>query len=517
VKRLEIRDGQHEVCMHSVVKRWTTGLFFGWLLAVLPTLAMAAEAPAAAKPGKPASDETWQSIYMSGQRVGFVHAVTQEIEKDGRKIIVSDNLTGMTIKRFGFTLKMSMMQTSEEDADGNLLRYKFTIDNPPNSHTETRGEIVDGKLEVTTTNSGRETKSTLPWDADVKSPAWIERILEVEPLKEGEKKSFKMFSIEHSKVATVTLIDKGKEETKLLDGSMAKLERIDMTHSLVPLLVLQSYADDKGETVKTVTNLMGMETYTVSKDEALKEVSGGDLDVGAETVIKTEPIPKIHQAHKAVYKITIEGQAGDAFSEGPTQHVKKISDTELELTVISIKPGEKGDQPQPGNSFLDASQFLDSNDARVQALAKEGAAGITDPAKLAIQLEKFVHDRLTDKNFSTALATASEVARDLAGDCTEHAVLLAALLRANKIPARVAIGFVYAKSIGGFGGHMWTEAYINGQWVPLDATLAMGGIGCGHLKISDSDLAENSAAPVSAFIPIIHLLGKTKVEAVKVE
>jgi transglutaminase-like putative cysteine protease len=64
---------------------------------------------------------------------------------------------------------------------------------------------------------------------------------------------------------------------------------------------------------------------------------------------------------------------------------------------------------------------------------------------------------------------------------------------------------------------MWTEAYLNGQWVPLDATLGRGGIGGGHIKVADADLSENSAAPVAAFVPIIHLLGKTKVEVLKVE
>ena len=42
-------------------------------------------------------------------------------------------------------------------------------------------------------------------------------------------------------------------------------------------------------------------------------------------------------------------------------------------------------------------------------------------------------------------ATAAEVARSREGDCTEHAVLLAALARARGIPARVAMGLVYVR------------------------------------------------------------------------
>jgi transglutaminase-like putative cysteine protease len=64
---------------------------------------------------------------------------------------------------------------------------------------------------------------------------------------------------------------------------------------------------------------------------------------------------------------------------------------------------------------------------------------------------------------------------------------------------------------------MWTEAFVNGRWVPLDATLGLGGIGVGHIKVADADLSENSAAPVGAFVPIVHLLGKMQVSPIKVE
>ena len=61
------------------------------------------------------------------------------------------------------------------------------------------------------------------------------------------------------------------------------------------------------------------------------------------------------------------------------------------------------------------------------------------------------------KNLSVGLATAKEVARTLAGDCTEHAVLAAALGRAAGIPTKVATGLVYFQGMLGY--HMWTEFY----------------------------------------------------------
>ncbi|MBX3442203.1 MAG: transglutaminase family protein [Planctomyces sp.] len=488
---------------------------FGLGLLCLLTLGLAA-GPAFAE-NAAGGEESWQSIYISGQRVGFAHVQIRDVEREGRSLTVSDTLSQMTIRRFGISLKMSVQQTTEEDADGNLLSYRFSVINPPLSKTESRGEIVDGQLQLTTLNSGIEKTSTAPWDAAVKSPAWIERVLEIEPLEAGQSRTFKMFDPQFTKVAEMTLTHRGEEETELLDGSRALLEKIESRHSLVPGLVLTSYVDSKGETRKSVTNLMDMTTFTVTKEEALKEISPGDLDIGMDTVIKTGPIPNVHKAERGVYVVTTDGPAAGILPEGATQSVTQTGDRSLELTVRAIRPGDAGEEPAPGPEYLAASRFLDTDDPVVRELANEGAGAETDPAKLAVKLEKFVHAKVKDKNFSTALATASEVARELSGDCTEHAVLLAAALRVRDVPSRVVIGFVYADSIGGFGGHMWTEAYINGTWVPLDATLGLGGIGVGHIKVTDADLAENSAAPVGAFVPIIHLLGKTQIKPGVVE
>ena len=43
-----------------------------------------------------------------------------------------------------------------------------------------------------------------------------------------------------------------------------------------------------------------------------------------------------------------------------------------------------------------------------------------------------------------SLATADHVAKTLEGDCTEYAMLTAAMCRAEGVPSRTAMGLVYA-------------------------------------------------------------------------
>jgi hypothetical protein len=80
---------------------------------------------------------------------------------------------------------------------------------------------------------------------------------------------------------------------------------------------------------------------------------------------------------------------------------------------------------------------------------------------------------ITDKGSGAGWHIASQVARRRAGDCTEHAVLLAALARFAGRPARVVIGVVLVWPSGAFPqafGHAWTEIAEGEVWRRADAT-----------------------------------------------
>ncbi len=126
-----------------------------------------------------------------------------------------------------------------------------------------------------------------------------------------------------------------------------------------------------------------------------------------------------------------------------------------------------------------------------------------------------MHDAVSEKNFSHGFATAAEVAQSREGDCTEHAVLLAALARACGIPSRVAIGLVYVDRSGGFGYHMWTEVYLDGQWIPLDGIMGTGGTSAAYLKLNDSSL--DGASAYSSFLSVAQVLGQLKVSVLSAE
>ena len=127
-------------------------------------------------------------------------------------------------------------------------------------------------------------------------------------------------------------------------------------------------------------------------------------------------------------------------------------------------------------------------------------------------LERYVH-RVLKTGLQRRLLDGRRRGPPRKGDCKEHAIYLAALARARGIPARVAIGMVYSN--GAFGGHMWTEVYIDGRWIPLDGTLGNGGIGAAHLKQGQSTLEGVSA--YIACLPAAQVAGRLKIEVLEAE
>ena len=54
-----------------------------------------------------------------------------------------------------------------------------------------------------------------------------------------------------------------------------------------------------------------------------------------------------------------------------------------------------------------------------------------------------------------------------------------------------------------------------GNWIPIDATLAKGGIGAGHLELAHSSL--KGASAYSSFLPVVQVVGRLKIEVIEAE
>ena len=134
-----------------------------------------------------------------------------------------------------------------------------------------------------------------------------------------------------------------------------------------------------------------------------------------------------------------------------------------------------------GDEYLKSTPYVDFKNRDVQQflsildnhLIEVGANNQTslDQWRMALAFEAALSSRINPSfDYLAGTAKASEVARLKEGVCDENAVLLAALLRAKEIPARMVGGLVYAEELQGFMYHAWVEAWIGDRWRSLDST-----------------------------------------------
>ncbi|MBX3412962.1 MAG: transglutaminase domain-containing protein [Pirellulales bacterium] len=474
--------------------------------------------------------ETWDVVFFQGAKVGYGRMAVSRLREGDRDLLRIDGLQHLSLKRFGQANEQEIKLTSIETPQGEVIRFEAQTAVGP-SPISVRGEVRAGELVVDSTTEGRTTNRKMPWKKGVGGFFALEMSLLRKPLVPGEKRRIEMLApplLNQVELATLDLTAREFEPTKLLGGNF-QLLRVDSRATLPGNVTLDSvmWTDRLGNLLKSVVPAVRQETFRTTKDVALGEPTDGQVDLGFDTMVRVEgrSIPRPHDTKRVKYRVTLaDGDPASIFSSGSTQTVASTGANQAEVMVISLAPnataGAKGtprgeNQAVPTDDDRKPNGLIQSDDPIIVAMAKEAAGNNTDHWRTAVALEQYVHENIKAKNFSQAFATAAEVAKTLEGDCTEHAVLLAALARARGIPARVVIGLIFVPSAAGFGYHMWTEVFVGGQWVPLDATLGRGGIGAAHLKLTHSSLAEASA--YSCFLPVATVLGRLKIEVLEVE
>lgn len=130
-------------------------------------------------------------------------------------------------------------------------------------------------------------------------------------------------------------------------------------------------------------------------------------------------------------------------------------------------------------SWLQPTAFIDSDDERVAAFARDAAGDSPDAKERAIRLYYAVRDGIRYDPYRVELSAdhfrASACVERGYGFCITKAVLLAACLRAEDIPARLGFGdvrnhlaterLIELNNGDLFIFHGYTDVYLDGIWV----------------------------------------------------
>lgn len=491
--------------------------------AVKSTDETADSAASASDPPTVAAQETWDVMYMQGRKVGYQRTSRRNVERDGRELVEYESELHLSVERSKQRTDSGLELTSLETSDGRLLSFTST-NRMGQQPAITVGAVHDGQLLVETDTAGKVSSSETDFPDQAGGFLALEQSLARQPMKPGEKRQVLALEPLLNMLVAIELAARDFESTELLCGTYDLL-RIDERQELTPGNLVEGtlWVDRTGQILKAEVPIMQQVAYRATREVALDEADAAAFDLGRATEVRLDkPLPAGHKSRHVRYQVELEsGDPARVFVSDGTQQVESTGPHTAVVTVTALPlndppPASALASAAPTTADVEPSDLVQSDDARIVAMAHEAIGDEQGPRRMALALEGYVHDKMRARQgYATAFASASEVAQSLSGDCTEHAVLLAALARAVKIPSRVAMGLVYVPQDQTFAYHLWTEVYVDRCWLPIDATLGQGGIGAAHLKLGVSSLSGPHA--YVSFLPLARVLGRLKIEVLGAE
>jgi hypothetical protein len=478
--------------------------------------------------------EAWDVAYLNGKRGGYVHLVVKEVpHPSGRTIIQASRDMKLTVRRHGDSATVQVIAGTEELPDGRVLGTFMTQMLGKQIGQQVRGVVEpDGKQLHLTSQGNPPLDKRIPWGPGVLGTYGELQLLKNRKpaLQKGDKFDYRIFEPLINVVVTIRGVVEDFEEISI-GGGRPRLMRVSSVPDIIADMQMPGnimWFDANYEVRRSATRMPGMGNLVMERADqqtAMAPIPPHQLPVindSQSIYLNTQRIPQVHAAKQMVYRMTLPKDRNPAqtFARDARQDIRDVKDKSFELVVTAIRtPPEKapvGDKG-PGAEFLLSNYFITSDDPRVKQHAAAAVGQEADPWRRALMIERWVNQNMNVLNFSEAMAPASHVAQTLEGDCTEYAMLAAAMCRAVGVPSRTAIGLVYVDGPRPFlGFHMWTEVYVRGVWLATDATLGQGGVGPAHVKICDHSWQGMRA--MTPLLPIMRvMLGEPTADVVGVK
>ncbi|MBZ0222540.1 MAG: transglutaminase domain-containing protein [Dokdonella sp.] len=469
-------------------------------LAALALLVLACTAQAA----PPA--QQWYTVLLDGRKIGSFE--TTRTVHEGQ--VQTTQTLDIKLERAGISIGLRNSESTTETPAGKPLAFSSTA-SMSGIETRIEGRIVDGRIEATTSVGGVTQKRSLPWPEGALMPEAARLLGLRKGLTEGvhyDALAFQPSALEGVRIGTRI----GPRENVELPGGPRQLVRAEQAMTIAgTTLNSRSWVDAQQTVYKLVMPLMGVDLVMLACDHACATAPNQSSDVFERTLlIAPRALSPAELAGPMRYTLGWRGSGKYSGLINTDEQSVKVDGAARVLTVDPEAHAASAAE-RPGKNELRPSDYLQSEAPEIIALARKAVGDAQSPQEKMQRIETFVRGFISNKNLNVGYASALEVARKPEGDCTEHAVLVAALGRASGVATRVATGLAYAPGFAGkdsvFVPHAWAQAWIDGRWRSFDA--ALKGFDSGHIAFAVGD------GDPWKFFAGLELLGNLELKAVE--
>jgi hypothetical protein len=405
-----------------------------------------------------AADTHWQSVLAGDRKVGQIE-FTRRVEGD--RAIRSEKVTlelGRPGRRHSYELHIETHSTLE----GLLVRV-VRESKAPEGHEFVDARLVDGDLVMSIGPGPRKHTRTLRSVGELRTEEMVRRWLDdpAQPL------VFRAFDSAKLAVAEIEL-----SRPESVNGAW-RVRRVSRLAGVET--VTWQMLDARGNVIDERMRLGGVELRLSGATEAQARAPNEALDhVGAQLHASPYRIPnrdmraKIRYgfAHRGRPPIIPTGAGQRSWSDDRITWIQVCASCPLDATALAEAELEQA---------LAATPWLNYEEPALRNRALRIAGGARSPERKMQLLTDHVRELMSASRQIDMLGygTALEAFVTRRGDCTEFAVLLAALGRAAGVPTRMVSGLVYARRFEGrrhvFVPHMWVQAWNGNAWRSFDA------------------------------------------------
>jgi Transglutaminase-like superfamily len=458
--------------------------------------------------------EFWEVQYFGNRPIGYLHQIVMPSPTGAAGILRIDAESFVRVSKEKKSLEQYFNVTSIEESDGRLRTIEART-KQGTLETKTDGMVILGLLRLKTQSPEKATGIDIPWPKECGGPFAVAQSMRGRPMRPGETRRLLMLDPVLGQIVKVKLESKEYVKTPLIDGNQHSLLEI---HSEVRAgdkkTTSTLWTNMSGETLKTYTSAWDIRSFRVERSvaESIRDAAACEKLTKTKVKLKS-PIEGLASKEKLDFRIGHTERDPFQMLPGRTnQSVKSTSAFTALATVFAMK--EKSVVPVGVTPELTLdplyskpSPFIQSDDERVKKLAEQFYNDKSDEKSVLERLRRGVFNWIEKKTeYSPLMSSAAEAARERSGDSTEHAALLAAIVRARNVPSRVAFGLVYneSKTDPALVFHAWTEVYLKDHWLCIDASVEKPNTNASYLKLVDSPLADqNPYAPLLAALTMI--------------
>lgn len=473
--------------------------FLLWLL-----LALAPIAPASVPSVATSRDALWMSVQLAGRKVG---SFQQEREVAG-DVVTTTRTLSIELTRAGRPLRLHSRNRTVESRQGEPLAFSARTTMSAIETTVTTRRIGVRRFRVGRNIGGAAQDEVVRLPADALLFEGERKAMAAAPRTPGSRYRLHLFDPASQQVREVEADVVGDERVVLPEGRMRLSHQ--RLHQRLPGgdQVSDIWLDAQGRIRKSELDLLGHRLVLLACQQACAQAPAEDVDLFRSAMLRS-PHPLDTASRTAVLRYRIHLDAGAAPPPGTgEQRVTPLGHDSV-LVVVG-RPSQHG-QSRPKRADLSPSPWLQSDAPAVRRLAARAVGPATAPRERMSRLQQFVHGYLTGPGVDIGYASALEVLHNRQGDCTEYAVLLAAMARAEGIPARVASGIVYAARYAGasavFVPHAWVQAWVDGRWQSYDA--ALGSFDTSHIALAIGD------GDPMRYLGIVRSLGRLRIDDIR--